>query len=305
MWALTYPWIILVCFFAAVIIALKKHYWITGGLVIIGLLLNWLCECFAFSFVSDKGMCSKSSIKVMTWNIDGSQYDSLKVSEIANVIHRHNPDVMFLSEDFEETGIWLDSLLKKNYPYSNNLGYSGHQFYSKYLLDSIRVVKVENYDNPLRIHVSVMVNGQYIDIYGCHLASNNYTASQEDFHFDQVNDHHDAKQYLKNVRDASRLRKMEAQAIIKDMTDRATIIMGDFNDVSGSPALRTFQAAGFQDAWWKGGLGYGATIHYPLPYRIDHIMYNDWLRLKSINKIDAKGFSDHDALVAEFYFQRK
>lgn len=52
----------------------------------------------------------------------------------------------------------------------------------------------------------------------------------------------------------------------------------------------------------KGGLGYGATIHYPLPYRIDHIMYNDRLRLKSIRKIDAKGLSDHDALVAEFYF---
>ena len=302
MWALTYPWIILVCFFAAVIVALKKHYWIAGGLVIIGLLLNWLCECFAFSFVSDKGIYSQSNIKVMAWNIDGSQYDSLKVSEIANVIHKHNPDVMFLSEDFEETGICLDSLLKKNYPYSNNLGYSGHQFYSKYLLDSIRVIKVEDYDNPLRIHVSVMVNGQSIDIYGCHLASNNYTASHVDFHLDQVNDHHDAKQYLKNVRDASRLRGMEAQAIIKDMTDRATIIMGDFNDVSSSPALRTFQAAGFQDAWWKGGMGFGATIHYPLPYRIDYIMYNDRLRLKSIKKIDAKGLSDHDALVAEFYF---
>lgn len=302
MWALTYPWIILICFFAAVIIGLKKHYWIAGGFVITGLLLNWLCECFAFSFVFDKGIYGKSAVKVMAWNIDGSQYDSLKVSEIANVIHKHNPDVVFLSEDFNETGICLDSLLKKNYPYSSNLAYSGHHFYSKYLLDSIRVVEVENYDNPLRIHVSVMVNGQSIDIYGCHLASNNYTASQVDFHLDQVNDHQDAKQYLKNIRDASRLREREVQAIIKDMTDRATIIMGDFNDVSGSPALRAFKTAGFQDAWWKGGLGYGATIYYPLPYRIDHIMYNDRLRLKSIKKIDAKGLSDHDALVAEFYF---
>ena len=132
-------------------------------------------------------------------------------------------------------------------------------FLQQIFICSIRVVKVEDYDNPLRIHVSVMVNGQSIDIYGCHLASNNYTASQVDFHLNQVNNHHDAKQYLKNVRDASRFRKMEAQAIIKDMTDRATIIMGDFNDVSGSPALRAFKTAGFQDAWWKGGLGYGAT----------------------------------------------
>ena len=302
MLALTYPWIILICFFAAVIIGLKKHYWIGSGLVIIGLILNWFSECFAFSLISNKEICEKRTVRVMAWNIDGSEYDSLKVARIADVIYKHNPDVIFLSEDFNETGICLDSLLTKNYPYSSNMVCSGHQFYSNYMLDSIRVVDVEGYDNPLRIHVSIMVNGQQMDIYGCHLASNNYTASQVDFHLNQVNDHHDAKQYLKNIRDASRLRKLEAQAIIKDMTDRATIIMGDFNDVSGSPVLRTFQAAGFQDAWWKGGLGYGATIHYPLPYRIDHIMYNDKLTLKSIRKIDAKGLSDHDALVAEFYF---
>ena len=300
MLALTYPWIITVCFLAAIIIALKKHVWIVGGLVVVGFLLNWLSECFAFSLMSNNEICGKRTVRVMAWNIDGSEYDSLKVAKIADVINKHKPDVIFLSEDFDKTGICLDSLLKKNYPYSSNMVCSGHQFYSNYMLDSIRVVDVEGYDNPLRIHVSVMVKGQIIDIYGCHLASNNYSASHVDFHLDQVNDHHDAKQYLKNIRDASRLRKLEAQAIIKDVTERATIIMGDFNDVSGSPALRAFKAAGFHDAWWKGGLGYGATIHYLLPYRIDHIMYNDKLTLKSIRKIDAKGLSDHDALVAEF-----
>lgn len=302
MLALTYPWIIIVCFLAAIIIALKKHFWIAGGLVVVGFILNCLSECFAFSLMSNNEMCGKRTVRVMAWNIDGSEYDSLKVARIADVIHKYKPDVIFLSEDFDKTGICLGSLLKNNYPYSSIMAYSGHHFYSNYLLDSIRVVKVKDYDNPLRIHVSVMVKGQIIDIYGCHLASNNYTASQVDFHLNQVNDHHDAKQYLKNIRDASRLREMEAQAIIKDMTDRATIIMGDFNDVSGSPALRAFKTAGFQDAWCKGGWGYGATIHYPLPYRIDHIMYNDRLRLKSIKKIDAKGLSDHDVLVAEFYF---
>ena len=36
MFALTYPWIIIVCFCAAIIVALKKHYWIAGGLVVVG-----------------------------------------------------------------------------------------------------------------------------------------------------------------------------------------------------------------------------------------------------------------------------
>lgn len=118
MLALTYPWIITVCFLASIIIALKKHFWIAGGLVVVGFLLNWLSECFAFSLMSNNEICGKRTVSVMAWNIDGSEYDSLKVAKIADVINKHKPDVIFLSEDFDKTGICLDSLLKKNYPYS-------------------------------------------------------------------------------------------------------------------------------------------------------------------------------------------
>ena len=75
MLALTYPWIITVCFLAAIIIALKKHFWIVGGLVVVGFLLNWLSECFAFSLMSNNEMCGKTAVRVMAWNIDGSEYD--------------------------------------------------------------------------------------------------------------------------------------------------------------------------------------------------------------------------------------
>ncbi len=54
----------------------------------------------------------------------------------------------------------------------------------------------------------------------------------------------------------------------------------------------------------KGGNGYGATFHHPLPYRIDHIFYNEGLKLKSIRKVDSQGLSDHDALVAEFWVEQ-
>lgn len=41
-------------------------------------------------------------------------------------------------------------------------------------------------------------------------------------------------------------------------------------------------------------------MNHPLPYRIDHVMYNSGLKLKGIKKINAKSISDHDALVAVF-----
>ena len=83
--------------------------------------------------------------------------------------------------------------------------------------------------------------------------------------------------------------------------------MGDMNDVAGSSALRILGTLGYKNAGWKGGSGYGATIHSPVPYRIDHILYRQGLKglkLNSIKKIDAEGLSDHDALVAEFIFEK-
>lgn len=49
-----------------------------------------------------------------------------------------------------------------------------------------------------------------------------------------------------------------------------------------------------------GGFGYGSTIHHPLSFRIDHILYSDRLRLRSVGRVKARGLSDHDALVASF-----
>lgn len=79
------------------------------------------------------------------------------------------------------------------------------------------------------------------------------------------------------------------------------LIYAGFNGISGSAPLNKVDRVGFKDVWWKGGNGYGATIYHPLPYRIDHIFYNDGLKLKSIRKVDSQGLSNHGALVAEFW----
>ena len=74
------------------------------------------------------------------------------------------------------------------------------------------------------------------------------------------------------------------------------------NDVGGSAAIRVLETSGLKDAWSEGVFGYGATIHYPLPYRIDHILHNEGLVLKGVKVIDTSDISDHNALVAVFDF---
>lgn len=240
----------------------------------------------------------------MAWNIDGGVYDKQKVEGIAGVINSEKPDIVFMSEDFIDVVDHLDSLLKDNYRYSSlgSLG-SHHYLYSKFPIDSIAWVKLDGEDMQLRMRYDVKVGNQLVEVYGCHLASNNYSPSNEDFHLDSVETKQGAYRYLKDIHAASITREKEVDALLQDyerVCNKPCIVMGDFNDINGSKPLRTLSSANFEDAWWKGGFGYGATIHHPLPYRIDHIMYNDRLKLVSIKKVDANGLSDHDALVAEF-----
>lgn len=134
-----------------------------------------------------------------------------------------------------------------------------------------------------------------------HLSSNNYSRTKDNLTPDEVKSASGIKAYFENFSYATELREMEADTVITHCKDaERVVIMGDLNEVSGGSSMRMFAGAGYKDVWSKGGFGYGATIHHPLPYRIDLVLYNSGLKLKGIKKIDAEGISDHDALVAVF-----
>ena len=146
-------------------------------------------------------------------------------------------------------------------------------------------------------------------IYCLHLQSNNLV-NGDTFYPDSIADRGGIMRYLDNYKAASEIRREQAELIVSDLSSDPSIVMGDMNDVCGSPCMKVFAEAGLRDAWWEGGLGYGATIHSPLPYRIDHVLYGvpsfkgfqvpSGFNLKGIKKVSANGLSDHDALVADF-----
>ena len=154
-------------------------------------------------------------------------------------------------------------------------------------------------------HYAVSFGNVSLHFYGCHLASNNYTEQNDYVHPDSLKESNAVIQYLKYISNASERRSKEVDVLLNAVkcNQGNAIILGDFNDISGSVPLNKIERAGFSDAWWKGGNGYGTTIHHPLPNRIDHIFYNNGLKLNSIRKVDSKGLSDHDALVAEFWVE--
>lgn len=307
MWILILPWV--ECLLGVVLlISLLKRWWIFSVLLaIIVVLLNFYGKLFSAGsiglFLSEG---SVKTVKVMTWNINGMVYESKRVEGIAKVIKDEDPDFVLLSEIFAAISNTLHKRLEKDYPYTSYRKVGMHHCaYSKYPLDSIAFIDTGMDDMVKPMHFSMELAGKRVIVYGCHLASNNYSDKREDLHVDSIESKHDVKQYLSNIKAASWERVKQMEAILEDLAlskSDACIVMGDVNDVSGSAPLRKLEAEGFTDAWWKGGFGYGATIHSPLPYRIDHIMFDESLKLISIKKVRANGLSDHDALVGTFSF---
>lgn len=225
---------------------------------------------------------------IMTYNVHnaGKDYAENQVA-IAKEILNMYPDVAYLCEFALWRNRKLDSIVTFNNAYTRYyITGTNCVFYSKYAIDTIADVfaVVSKKKHSLNNKIHVFLGNDTLTLIGCHFSSSN---------------HHIRKGYQK--------REKEADAIYESIKDEKypVIVMGDLNDISGSYAVERVKEAGLKDAWWEGGLGYGATFHDKwLRLRLDHILYqNNKLDLNYIKVIDSD-LSDHNALVAGFTFKK-
>ena len=203
-------------------------------------------------------------------------------------------------ENYATLGDSLNESLHIIYPYAT-WEMNHNVIYSKSPLSGTLFFDMVNGGTSYMVRFDVDVNGKKVTLFGCHFSSNNYSKGLDYLTPREVKSASGIKSYYENFLYATQLREMEADTVIYHCKGAERVaIMGDLNEVSGALSMRMLEGAGYKDAWSKGGFGYGATIHHPLPYRIDHVLYNSGLKLKGIKKISAKGISDHDALVAVF-----
>lgn len=305
---LSIPWLLLFLIGISLLFLILKKWFIGSSVLVVAFFLNWWAECIPLRFCLLTEPIDNRCLKVMSFNIDGSmERISAKAEGILNLIKEHNPDIVFLAEFSELYPDALDTLLKEVYPYTT---YKSHVYYSQYFYSRYPILGQKNMSTEGKAnyfcHESEFnIFGDTITIYGCHLASNNYTLTSTYLTPDSINNGWSIMAYLEDIRSAYNQRESETKEIIKkiERNNNPIIMMGDFNDVGGSTSIRNLENAGLGDAWWEGGFGYGATIHRPLPYRIDHIMHNKVLKLKKIKVVKSQGLSDHDALYAEFEYK--
>lgn len=299
MFPLAVPWILLLLALIAVILFILKKRIIAICLVVVVVLLNLWADCYNVGFKSDFG----GDVVVLSYNVAGSNgYDKKRVNDIFALVIDKDPDIVFFTEYFRDFGDSLHVLLKKNYIYNTRELYSHNVIYSNYPISNITRIEGDNAHTSFIVGCSIQIGENLVKVIGCHLSSNNYSSDLDYLTPSDISSTSGVWTYITNMEKASSLRKHEAISILKTIQPKDNvIIMGDMNDVSGSPTMNIFKDSGFIDAWSRGGLGYGATIHNPIPYRIDHILYRG-LKIKGIGKSNVKGLSDHDALFACFEF---
>ena len=298
--ALLIPWVLLLVVILDAV-CLIKRWWKAGVVIAIVLLLvNWHWNVFSVGFNSLDKHKNPNYLRVMTWNISCADTTvAMDVDGLVAAIQRENPDMIFITEYGRHLFPVVDSLLCNSFPYRGGIENwrSWSDFYSHVPIDSCYMVETER--NGCVLRYNVRFSDSRLRLYCTHLQSTNLL-NNESFYPDSIQDGGSAVRYLKNYQLASDIRGEQANMTVDDFDDAPIIVLGDMNDVAGSHALSIFMESGLRDAWWVGGLGYGATIHEPLPYRIDHILYSSGLQLKGVKKVNAKGLSDHDALVADF-----
>ena len=294
--------------------------------------LNSWAEVFSIAkpFV---GHNASTDLSIMTYNIHamGNYMDENRESPdgIVDFIVRQQTDVVALQEYDSVRCQVLQQRLSAEYPFYESMPrfkyMGGNAVFSKFeitsckygiLNDSGKDVKVINDTkgvrkvNPERLIVLMELNvkGEKVRLANCHFESNNID-ERIILEGDSLKWYQMLPIFHREIVRSISIRKEEANLLnswVRKHNDAPIIICGDLNDFSGSSTLTTLQDNNYtilKDAWWKGGLGYGATYHGHkfMHFRLDHILYSNKLRLQKV-KVAEQDFSDHDAFVAGFKF---
>ena len=240
-----------------------------------------------------------SELKVMTWNVHCSRgTDSIRQRKIAEQVLKEGADFVQLNEFHQDSCSVIHSILSKHYPYRNDANAkvkAGDIFYSKTkLVESGMYREVNNC-----IFSKLFIGKDTLFITGCHLPGNNHEGQIE---IDEVDSLRRVRTFWGYYLNAQEKRKEYAKFLKKMILESSLpmIVMGDMNDFNASAPMDSLKDAGMKNAWWEGGLGYGTTYHEGwLRLRIDHMYYNEKLKLKDV-KVVKTDLSDHNILIADF-----
>jgi len=297
--------LLIISFFLLSILFFIRRSLIAGAIFIFAsIILNYYTQTYPFhlSYLFNSTHKNDNQIRVLSYNIKyNSEYlrhntDSL--SALISFIEKQNADILVLPESrINSTNKELRKKLDKIYPYNLDAGYNGNKYYIEtYVFSRYPIYNVRQYGKHYIYEMDIKVSEKCtVKLVACHLESNQSNSSLNK-----------GDGFLKNITNGYNKRIKEVQMICDSLQNYQgpLIISGDMNDLSGSKVLYILQKKySLDDAWWKSGLGYGATSFSKyLYFRLDHILFSKHFKSTTID-IPNVHFSDHYPIVTDFELQ--
>jgi endonuclease/exonuclease/phosphatase family metal-dependent hydrolase len=295
--ALAFPYI----FFAQLIVGLI-HLFINKKAAVILLLLlvvgyKNINSSFAWHVSSWQNEKDSSTLRIMTWNVH--QFDNMakqsdpraaKRIEMLNIINHYKPDVLCVQEYMNI----FNSPWAANVPHElDSLGYHYHSFsrdsiynyrwgtieegvalFSKIpIADSGRIKINEEPDTENLTYGDILFKDKRIRIFTAHLASfrlYNDTVHQANKDIYQIT--YDRKRLVQHQLRYTEILHDKEIAIIRKLVQQSPYPVVYCGDINSTPATYSYYKLkdGLQDAFLKGGFGFGGTFYKILPtLRID------------------------------------
>ena len=290
---------------------------------------NLLTESIPMNYFAGS---KQGDFTIITWNMNSPDLgikDSTDWDNAAKTILEQNPDLVCLQEYDTLRNIKLTDLLRKSFPYITTMHQKGNNIIlskfpigrtltlhidtskmsmegsKEFWMREARKVRPESTlsQDRLVMWTTINIKGKKLLLLNCHLGSNHYDMQRMAMGV-SMKWSDGIPSYLENLRRGRMERMAEAIGIgeILRNNEKPIIVCGDLNDLSGGDVLNMLQKENeLYDAWWEGGFGPGFTYHghYVMHFRLDHVLYNDRLKLKSVKVVEQK-ISDHHPIVASF-----
>jgi len=247
-------------------------------------------------------------LRVLTWNVHRSGIkDGKQQAEMARLVLAQGADLVQLNEFTLDSCRVLDSLLRCHYAYtedvkakqaSGDIIYSKRELFNSGKRKTSKMGKESSY-----LEMTILCGKDSVYLVGVHLTGNNDSVTN-------IRVRHETEAYYRYFYKLYKKRMEERKVSAYSLKQWAMecrhpmIIMGDMNDFSVSAPMDSLKDAGMRNAWWEGGMGYGATFKQGLMrLRIDHIFYNSGLELKGVRVVETD-LSDHFIVVGDFSISR-
>lgn len=253
---------------------------------------------------------------LMTYNTYANNMMKKHTEKSPNEVIQHildeDPDILCIQEySAHKNNIYLtekdlNNIFKK-YPFKHisykvTMGVStfGNATFSKFPIINKKKVEFKSAYNTA-IYSDININGKTIRLFNCHLESNNITESDRVLamrlreNFDTDNLKGTTIHFSRKLGSAYRIRAKQADAVAAEIkqSPHPVMVVGDFNDLPSSYTYTTIRGD-LRDAFVDKGFGLGWTfVESLMRFRIDHILYDSNMELKSFKLNNKVHHSDH------------